>query len=156
MLPIFFMPLLLLRYFVRTKIDHLFRLTKGLELITYVLWLRELPKGKIHTFFFLFFHAKPSLKIGSVNKAFLFWYWQWLLFRNFFVFQDRKLKLSEFVWKRITWNLTKFQLNQTTDRKNENNNCLNKLNFCEVAWNVIQTNAEISTFYLEKQKKFYS
>ena len=24
------------------------------------------------------FAPKPSLKIGSVNKAFLFWYWQWL------------------------------------------------------------------------------
>jgi hypothetical protein len=32
----------------------------------------------------------------------------------------------------------KFQLNQTTDKKDENNNCLNKLNelkFCEVSWN---------------------
>ena len=44
---------------------------------------------------------------------------------NFFVFQDRKLKLLASVWKRISWNLTKFQLNQTTDRKNVNNNCLN-------------------------------
>ena len=57
-----------------------------------------------------------------------------------FVFQDRKLKLSASVWKRISWNLTKFQLNQTTDRKNENNNCLNELNelkFCEVSRNSI-------------------
>ena len=40
--------------------------------------------------------------------------------------QDRKLKLSASVWRRISWNLTKFQLNQTIDRKNENNNCLNR------------------------------
>ena len=31
-----------------------------------------------HFFRFASFAAKPSLKIGSVNKAFLFWYWQWL------------------------------------------------------------------------------
>ena len=44
------------------------------------------------------------------------------------------------LWKRILWNLKKIQLNQTTHRKNENNNCLNKLNelkFCEVSWNSI-------------------
>ena len=37
-------------------------------------------------------------------------------------------------------NLTKFQLNQMTNRKNENNNCLNKLNklkLCEVSRNSI-------------------
>ena len=64
---------------------------------------------------------KPSLKIGSVNKAFLFWYWQRLktfFFRNkTFVFQESIPKLLESVWKRISWNLIKFQLNQTTDRK---------------------------------------
>ena len=80
---------------------------------------------------------KPSRKIESVNKAFLFWF---CLGIKLFFFQDRKLKLLEAVWKRISWNLTKFQLNQTTDRKNENNNCLNKLNelkFCEVSRNSI-------------------
>ena len=46
-------------------------------------------------------NSKPSLKIGSVNKA-------------FFVLQDRKLKFSASLWKRISWNLTKFQLHQTT------------------------------------------
>ena len=38
------------------------------------------------------------------------------------------------------WNLTKFQLNQTTEEKNKNNNCLNELNelqLCEVSWNLI-------------------
>ena len=35
-------------------------------------------------------------------------------------------------------NLTKFQLNQTIDRKkNENNNELNELKICEVSWNSI-------------------
>ena len=38
----------------------------------------------------------------------------YILFRNnfFFVFQDRKLKLSEFIWKSISWNLIKYQLIQ--------------------------------------------
>ena len=63
-----------------------------------------------------------------------------LSFRNktFFVFQDRKLKRSAFVWNRISWILTKIQLKQITDRKNENRNYLNKLNelkFCEVSRN---------------------
>ena len=34
-------------------------------------------------------------------------------------------------FRRLLWtapNLTKFQLNQTTDTKNENNNCVNELN----------------------------
>ena len=49
--------------------------------------------------------ANPSLKIGLVNKPFLFCYWQRLnkysFFEYFFfVFQDRKLKLSAFVWKK--------------------------------------------------------
>ena len=73
---------------------------------------------------------KPSLKIGTANAI----CWNSLgLFRDFFVFQDRKFSAS--VWKRISWKLTKFQLNQTIDRKNENNNCLNELKFCEVSRN---------------------
>ena len=50
----------------------------------------------------------------------------------------RKLNFSASVCKNILWNLTKFQLNQTTDRKNENKSCLNELNelkFCEVSQN---------------------
>ena len=49
-------------------------------------------------------------------------------------------KLSKSVWKRISWNFRKFQFNQTTHRKNENNHRLNKLNklkFCEVSQNLI-------------------
>ena len=60
----------------------------------------------------------------------------YIFFRNkTFFFQDRKLKLSGSVWNWISWNLAKCQLNQTTDKKDENNNYLNKLNelkFCEV------------------------
>ena len=36
-----------------------------------------------------------------------------------------------------SWNLTKFQLNQTIKRKNVNNNCLKELKFCEVSQNSI-------------------
>ena len=59
---------------------------------------------------------KPSRKIESVNKAFLFWYWQRLkkyFFRN-----------ETFLFFKIeSWNFQNlfekgFQLNQTTDRKN--------------------------------------
>ena len=62
---------------------------------------------------------KPSLKTGSVNKAFLFWYWQQLnfFFKNKTFLFFKKLKLSESVRKRILWDLTKFQLNQTTNWK---------------------------------------
>ena len=41
---------------------------------------------------------------------------------------------------RVPWDLAKFQLNQTTDRKNENKDCLielNELKFCEVSRNYI-------------------
>ena len=47
------------------------------------------------------------------------------------------MKFAASVWKRMSWNLTKFQLNQTTNRKNRNNNCLNELKFCEVSRNSI-------------------
>ena len=35
----------------------------------------------------------------------------------FFVFYNKKLNLLTSFWKRVLWNLTKFQLNHTTDRK---------------------------------------
>ena len=44
--------------------------------------------------------------------------------KTFFVFQDRKLKLSIPVWNGISWNLTKFQLIQ-----------LIELKFCKVSRN---------------------
>ena len=71
-------------------------------------------------------------------------------------FQDKKLKLSASVWKRILWNLTKFQLYQTTNRKSENNNCLNALGelklvrFHEILY---QTDTESFSFLSWKTKK---
>jgi hypothetical protein len=45
--------------------------------------------------------------------------------------------LFETDFRENTENLTKFQLNQITNRKIENNNCLNELKFCEVSRNSI-------------------
>ena len=76
--------------------------------------------------------------------------------KTFFIFQDRKLKLSASVWNRLSLNLTKFQLNQTTNRKNENNNCLNKLSelkFCEVSWNSISSRCLKFQLSILKNKK---
>ena len=65
--------------------------------------------------------SKPSRKIETAKRHLLELSWplqrlrsKLYFFRNktFFVFQDKKLKLSASVWKRILWNLTKFQLNQ--------------------------------------------
>ena len=52
-------------------------------------------------------------------------------FRNktFFVCQDRKLKFSATVWFRISWNLAKFQLIQTTFFYGEYNLFLRKLKY---------------------------
>ena len=52
-----------------------------------------------------------------------------IIFLAFFVFQDTQLKFSVSVWFKISWNLTKFQLIQTTLNK------LNILKVCEVSWN---------------------
>ena len=62
-------------------------------------------------------------------------YFDTALVIKLFVFQDRKLKLSK----------SEFQLNQATDRKNENNNCLkeqNELKFCEVSLNSISNRCQ--------------
>ena len=102
----------------------------------------QVCKFQVNNFFFKP-NSKPSLKIRTTSAIF----WNYLgIFRDYdqnlyfwkyvklFVFQDRMLKLSASVWKIILWNLTKFPLNQTTDWKNGNKNCLNELNelkFCE-------------------------
>ena len=123
-------------------------------------WLWQKRIWKLD-FFWIWFWTKPLLKIGMVNKAFLFWY---CLFRKkpFFLFKTESWNFRKSVCKRILWNLTKFQLNQTTHRKNENNNCLNKLNelkFCEVWQNSISNrclNFQLSIlkdkFYFLKNK----
>ena len=58
-------------------------------------------------------------------------------------------------WNWILRNLTKFQLNQTIDKKNENNNCLNELcafvKFHEILYKQM---LKVSAIYLEKQKSF--
>ena len=47
------------------------------------------------------------------KQSWLFWYWShFTLGLAHIFFQDRKLKFSASVWKRISWNLTKFELNQ--------------------------------------------
>ena len=82
----------------------------------------------------------------------------YIFFRNktFLFNKIKKLKFLASVWKRISWNLTKFQLNQTTDRKNENNNCLNQLNelkFCEVSWNSVSNRCWKFQLSVLKNKK---
>ena len=88
-------------------------------------------------------------KIDNGLNFFFFWNETFLLFK----------KLSAAVCNKLSWNFTKFQLNETTDRKDENNNCLNELKelkFCEVSRNWFQTDAEIFSFLSWKTKQFYS
>ena len=108
--------------------------------------------------------SKPSLKIKTANAI----CWNCLgLFRDYhlnynflgiklFCFQDRQLKLLASVWKMILWNLTKFQLNQTSDTKHGNEICLNELNelkFCEVSQNSISNRCwQFQLSILKKQK----
>ena len=86
-------------------------------------------------------HWKLGRLTPSFGSILAVWLKKIFLGIRLFVFQDRKLILSASVWNWISWNLAKFQLNQTTDKKrDENNNCLNKLNelkFCEVSRNSI-------------------
>ena len=127
-------------------------------------WIKSSKELRLCQLFYWYssqMQAKPSRKIELVNKAYLFWYWQRFkknsLGIKLFCFQDRKLKLFESVWKRISWNPTKFQLDQTIDRKNENNNLRNKLNelrFCEVLWNYFSNRCW--KIQLSKLKKYIS
>ena len=67
-------------------------------------------------------------KIESVNRAFLFWYWlrpkkYFFQEQNFFVFQDRKLKLLfENKFCETSQNLNSIRHPR---EKNVDNNCLN-------------------------------
>ena len=63
------------------------------------------------------------------------------------------MKFSAFILKNFSWNITKFQLNQTTDRKNENNNCLNELKFCEVSRSSISNRWWKFQLWILKNKK---
>ena len=106
-------------------------------------------------FFFLWtLMAKPSHKIESVNKAFLFWYWQWL--KNFF-FRNKTflfIKIESWtlasVWKVIAWNLTNFN---SIKQPIENNNFLNELKFFEVSQNSISDRCRKFQLSILKNKK---
>ena len=81
-----------------------------------------------------------------------------IFFRNktFLFFKIESWNLQHLFEKKM-WNLTKFQHNQTTDRKIENKNCLNELNelkFCEVSRNFFWN--KCFSFLSWKTKKFYS
>ena len=88
--------------------------------------------------------SKPSLKIRTANA--ICWNYLGLLryydldhtFLGIFVFQNRKLKLSASVWKRILWYLTKFQLIQLIETifiSIFSICCLIELKFCEISRN---------------------
>ena len=97
---------------------------------------------------------KPLLKIGSVNKAFLFCDWQRpkSYFQTFLFCKIKSWFFKYLFVKDLSWNLTKFQLNQKTDRNNENNNCV------EILWSFTKlnflTDAESVSFLSWKTKKF--
>ena len=82
-----------------------------------------------------------------------------IIFRNktFFVFQDRMLKLSASVWKRISWNLTKFQLIQVIQTiviTIFSISCLIELKFCEVSRFFFQADAKSFSVLSWKIKSF--
>ena len=126
-------------------------------------WLKpsELPAGRVPlgelvpvSLVFFCLIPKLSLKIGSVNKVFLFWYF----FRDktFLFYKIVHSNFQNLFEKQFRENLTKFQLNQTIDRKNENNNCLNELNelkLCEVSRNSISNRWWKIQFSILKNKK---
>ena len=73
---------------------------------------------------------------------------------NFFVFQDRKLKLSASVGKRISLNLIKFQLIQLI--QTFFNFFYPMFDWVEILWGFMKLffqQLKFSAFYLKKQKK---
>ena len=94
-------------------------------------------------------------KLGQLTPSF----GSILFFRElnlFFVFQDRKLKLSAYVWSWISWNLPKFQLVQLIKKIVIfilSIGCLIEMKFCGV---LFQTDFENFSFLSWKTKKFYS
>ena len=87
--------------------------------------------------FFREVHPKPSRKIESVNKAFLFWYWKLLkkyFFRNktFLFFKIESWNFQNQFEKEFRETSQSFNSIRQPIEKNENNNCLNKLN--ELKW----------------------
>ena len=85
----------------------------------------------------------------------------------FFVFQDRKLKLSESVWKRISINLSEFeviQLIQAIVIFNLSIGCLIELKLCELSlnsfsnrcWKFLLSIVENKKSFIPSQKYFLS
>ena len=75
---------------------------------------------------------------------------------KFFVFQDRKLKVSASVWNRISSNLTKFQLIQLIQSifiSVFSIRCLIELRFCEASRNSFSSRCWKFQFSILKNKK---
>ena len=129
---------------------------------TYIMWKQnegwcyalgttsKFPFWILHHFFFLLLllfspvDAKPSLKIGSVNKAFLFWYWQWLTIflrnKTFLFFKTGSWNFQNLFEKEFRETSQNVNSIRQPIEKNVHNSCLNKLNelkFCEVTQNFI-------------------
>ena len=112
--------------------------------------------------------AKPSLKIGTANAIcwnslglFRDYSLNYIFFRNktFLFFKIESWNFQHLFEKKISWNLTQFQLNQTRDRKNGNKNCLNELNelkFCEVSRNCFSNRCWKFQLSILKNKKVLS
>ena len=109
---------------------------------------------------------KPSLKIGSVNKAFLFWYW---LRPKYFIF----FRNNTFLFYKIeSWNFQHlFEKKIRETSKNFDSTIRQSIEKMEIkivwiswmSWNFVrfdeilfQTHAEIFNFLSSKTKKFYS
>ena len=99
---------------------------------------------------FVRYWSKPSLKIGSLNKAYLFWYWQQLekYFLGLFSF---------FVFKIESWN---FQRLKKKILKPHKISILSELAECvEIFWTFMKLNVKqmlnVSALYLEKQKVLF-
>ena len=102
--------------------------------------------------------AKPSLKIGSVNKAFLFWYWLQLKF----FFRDKTF----LYFKLESWNFQHLFKNKFCKTSQNFNSFLQTILFpffplvVWLSWNfvikkfVFKQILTISAFYLVKQKSF--
>ena len=105
--------------------------------------------------------SKPSLKVGSVNKAFLFWYWQRLkiyFFRNktFSFFSIESWNLQHLFEKDFRETSQYFNLIRESIEKNENSNCLNEMTFCEISRNSISNRCWKFKISILKNKKVLS
>ena len=92
---------------------------------------------------YVIFIPKPSLKIGSVNKAFLFWYWQRpkkYFFRNktflFFKIESWNFQhLFEIDLRESSQNFNSFSISRQLLFSSFFIGCLIELKFCKVSRN---------------------